>query len=470
TDADAYSRLAEEAKLPLYFWFAHLFRATWSFSEGRLAEADELVRRAVAEGVKAGDQNVHRFSAGAVLTVEFEKLESKFLHEIAPYMVEMSSVFPWLVGLSIFVDHALGDTESARAKMLDLLSDDFGSVPDDWGWVWMLGLLTEVSRDTKDAEAAKRIYPALEPFANFFGIPGMAYATNGVGHYHLGVLATTYGDYGVAESHLEEALSVYSRAGFAYFIAQTHLAQAELCAARSGPGDVQKGLRLAGQVADVATQLSLPRTLQRAVDLRVSLQGLSRADVSRSIHVIASEVAKEQPSLAAHASPDGTVTILFTDIESSTELNERLGDQVWLEILAGHDEVVRSEVAKAGGMVVKSRGDGFMVAFPSARQALRSAIGIQKALSDREPVAQVPIKVRIGIHTGEVLQQSGDYFGRHVNYASRIADQAAGDEILVSELTRALVAGSPEFTFGDQRTEPLKGFPGEHAMSPLNWS
>ncbi|HVE76166.1 MAG TPA: protein kinase [Actinomycetota bacterium] len=470
SDADVYARLAEEAKLPLYFWFAHLHRATWSFAEGRLQEADELVRRAVAEGVKAGDQNAHRFSIGAVLTVEFEKMESEFLQSIAPMVVEMSSVFPWLVGLSVFVDHALGDTESARAKMLDLLTDDFKKAFDDWGWVWMLGLLTEVARATNDAASAKRIYPALEPFANFYGIPGLAYATNGIGHHHLGVLATTYGDYDAAESHLEEALSAHSRAGFAYFTAQTHLAQAELCATRSGPGDVQRGLRLAGQVADVATQLSLPRTLQRAVDLRVSLQGLSATDVSRSIHVIASEVAKEQPSLAEHASPDGTVTILFTDIESSTELNERLGDQVWLEILAAHDEVVRAEVAKAGGVVVKSRGDGFMVAFPSARQALRSAIEIQKALSDREPVAQVPIKVRIGIHTGEVLQQSGDYFGRHVNFASRIADKAAGDEILVSELTRALVAGSPEFTFGDLRTAPLKGFPGEHAMSSLNWS
>jgi class 3 adenylate cyclase len=80
-----------------------------------------------------------------------------------------------------------------------------------------------------------------------------------------------------------------------------------------------------------------------------------------------------------------------------------------------------------------------------------------------------PIRVRIGVHTGEVVRQSGDFFGRHVNYASRIADQASGGEILVSELTRALVQGSPEFRFGSERTASLKGFPGSHPIFSLEW-
>jgi class 3 adenylate cyclase len=140
-------------------------------------------------------------------------------------------------------------------------------------------------------------------------------------------------------------------------------------------------------------------------------------------------------------------------------------------LLAAHDRIIRQEVAKAGGTVVKSRGDGFMLAFPSARQALLAAIGSQRALAGAggDFADLVPIRIRIGVHTGEVVRQSGDFFGRHVNYASRIADKAAGGEILVSELTKALVQGSPEFRFGPERTSPLKGFPGEHPTYSLAW-
>ena len=113
-----------------------------------------------------------------------------------------------------------------------------------------------------------------------------------------------------------------------------------------------------------------------------------------------------------------------------------------------------------------------MLAFPSARQALRAATQIQLALArhNREVADSTPIRVRIGGHTGEVVRQSGDFFGRHVNFASRIADQAMGGEILVSELTKALLLGSPEFQFTQSRTAALKGFPGEHAMFTLDWA
>ena len=119
--------------------------------------------------------------------------------------------------------------------------------------------------------------------------------------------------------------------------------------------------------------------------------------------------------------------------------------------------------------MVKSNGDGYMLAFPSARQALRSAVGIQREQDGRNQGSAHPLRVRIGIHTGEVLRQSGDFFGRHVAFASRIADKATGGEILISDLTKALVAGSPEFEFGEVRSAELKGFPGEHSMSLLSW-
>jgi hypothetical protein len=91
----------------------------------------------------------------------------------------------------------------------------------------------------------------------------------------------------------------------------------------------------------------------------------------------------EQPDLQRASAPDGTVTVLFSDIEGSTELTERLGDQRWLEVLEQHNRIVRAQVGEYGSYEVKSQGDGFMVAFPSARQAVKCAIDIQGALARR---------------------------------------------------------------------------------------
>ena len=83
------------------------------------------------------------------------------------------------------------------------------------------------------------------------------------------------------------------------------------------------------------------------------------------------------------AGPDGSVAILFSDIEGSTELNERLGDKEWVRLLARHDAAVRSAIERHGGHVVKTQGDGFMAAFGSPEPAVRSAIAVQQAF-DRD--------------------------------------------------------------------------------------
>ncbi|HEU5112551.1 MAG TPA: adenylate/guanylate cyclase domain-containing protein, partial [Acidimicrobiia bacterium] len=89
--------------------------------------------------------------------------------------------------------------------------------------------------------------------------------------------------------------------------------------------------------------------------------------------------------MSTATAPNGTVTILFTDIEGSTQLTEQLGDEDWLTVLRAHNKVVRDQVKDHAGFEVKSQGDGFMLAFPSAKEALRCAIGIQRALATREP-------------------------------------------------------------------------------------
>jgi class 3 adenylate cyclase len=98
----------------------------------------------------------------------------------------------------------------------------------------------------------------------------------------------------------------------------------------------------------------------------------------------------EQPDLRRASAPDGTTTLLFSDIENSSRLTERLGDQRWLEIMNAHNAIVRAHVDEHGGHEVKSQGDGFMVAFPSARRAVKCAIDIQRALARRSAQRRDP--------------------------------------------------------------------------------
>lgn len=156
--------------------------------------------------------------------------------------------------------------------------------------------------------------------------------------------------------------------------------------------------------------------------------------------------------------PSGTLTILVSDIDGSTGLAERLGDQGWLEVLQAHNAIVRSHVDEHGGTEVKAVGDGFLVVFPSARKAVLSAIAIQQGMERyRTDNPEVPVTVRLGLHTGEVVATEDDIFGQNVVVATRIADVAGAGEIVVSGLTRDLTASASDLGFDEGTDVELKG-------------
>lgn len=201
---------------------------------------------------------------------------------------------------------------------------------------------------------------------------------------------------------------------------------------------------------------------------RVRERGVAGA-VSDSLEDLAAWAA-DQPSedILSIAAPDGTVTLLFSDIEDSTALNDRLGDKAWVRVLAAHDALVRAAVDKRRGRVVKSAGDGFMVAFRDPVSAVLAARGIQRALARTlDPRLRLtPVRVRIGVHTGTVISRDGDYFGRNVAMAARVAGLADGGEVLVTEAVREGTAdsGDRRMRFEDAGTVELKGLPGEHPL------
>jgi class 3 adenylate cyclase len=176
-------------------------------------------------------------------------------------------------------------------------------------------------------------------------------------------------------------------------------------------------------------------------------------------------VREARPDIETAAAPDGTVTLMFSDIESSTVLLERLGDMEFMRLLSWHDAILRDAAAQHRGFVVKSSGDGFMIAFPSAALALRCGLVVQQRLECGFDGTQ--IRVRIGMHAGEAVRHADDFYGRTVVIAARIANLALGGEMLVSELVHELARGLGTFHFGAPRTAHLKGLEGEFRLYPV---
>ena len=208
---------------------------------------------------------------------------------------------------------------------------------------------------------------------------------------------------------------------------------------------------------------------ERVLTDKLRAQGIDPADQTTSIDSIAVSVTEDRPDLSGQAVPDGTVTLLFSDIEGSTALTERLGDARWIELLRQHNQIVRDQLADHQGYEVKSMGDGFMLAFRSAIDGLRCAIGMQQAFAEHNAHADEALRVRIGLHTGEAIKEADDFFGTHVNLAARIGGASHGDEILVSGLLKALTESAREFSFDEGREVELKGISRTQQVHAVEW-
>src|SRR5437016_2331164 len=147
--------------------------------------------------------------------------------------------------------------------------------------------------------------------------------------------------------------------------------------------------------------------------------------------------------------PSGTVTFLFTDIEGSTRLLQELGD-AYAEALAEHRRVLRDAFACHGGVEVDTQGDAFFVAFARASDALAAARAAQTALTG-------PIRVRVGIHTGEPVVTDEGYVGMDVHRAARVMAAAHGGQVLVAQPTRDLLGKQYELRdLGEHRLKDLE--------------
>ena len=168
--------------------------------------------------------------------------------------------------------------------------------------------------------------------------------------------------------------------------------------------------------------------------------------------------------------PTGTVTFLFTYVEGSTRLLDELGPERYAEALAEHRRLLREAFTRHGGVEVDTQGDAFFVAFARASDAVATATQAQAAL------ARAPIRVRMGVHTGEPLATDSGYVGMDVHRGARIAAAGHGGQVLVSETTHAALTGTGSDKelrdLGEQRLKDM-GAPirlyqlGDGAFPPL---
>jgi class 3 adenylate cyclase len=177
----------------------------------------------------------------------------------------------------------------------------------------------------------------------------------------------------------------------------------------------------------------------------------------------------EEPPHAAEAPEAGAFrTVVFTDVEASTSLTQRLGDEKGRAVLREHERITREALKAHSGSEVKTLGDGFMACFSSATGALECAIAIQRAFAEHNESAEERIRVRIGLNAGEPIAEDEDLFGTAVNMAARIAAKAEGGEILASNVVRELVAGKG-FLFSDRGDVVLRGFEDPVRLYEVRW-
>ena len=231
----------------------------------------------------------------------------------------------------------------------------------------------------------------------------------------------------------------------------------------------------AGRELRLATEAGLLQTVrypQGEAGFRAS-QGLLREiaeGLGQPINAAAPLTAETIIGSLAVGQTEGTVTIMFTDVEESTRLLSTRGFTASHEIMKAYETIIDEKVGQHAGRRIKGLGDGFMISFGSARHGVECALDIQQAIAEySKQNPERKLRIRIGVNTGEVVEEAGGIFGAAVNVAARVAGKAKGGEILVSEIVRQLVGPIAEMKFEFRGRYKLKGFPDRwrlHQVTP----
>jgi len=195
----------------------------------------------------------------------------------------------------------------------------------------------------------------------------------------------------------------------------------------------------------------------------VANQQVFGVDLTKTLSDLVASILDDENRISVGSAAEGTMTLVFTDVVDSTPLTESIGDSAWAGVIGTHESTIRRITAAEGGAVVDFIGDGSMLAFESARAAVRAAVQIQKETVDAQ------FDVRIGIHTGEVLRTADGFFGLTVNKAARVTAASPAAGIMLSSTTKDMVGSMDHLRFGEPQIVALKGLSGTHQIVPIDW-
>jgi eukaryotic-like serine/threonine-protein kinase len=489
-DIEQHEYLKAEAELRDCFKRGLLLEGMRALLDGRLDEAETLAQQALTVGQQTQRPltlNSFLIQKGNILWERgrLGELEATLKSFIAQNPLIVFARCAWLLSLV-----QQGHQAEAQDGLDSLANDHFSVIPRDWNWLPSMFVLADACADLGAIDYASNLYELLVPYHSRNAVIGYVFCYGSVS-YALGKLAAAMGALDKAEMHFATALTANGRLRAAVWVAHTQCELSILLLKRGRGNDRTRALELFAAASRTAKRLELVR-LQHKLDL-VKTTGLTGIDKSSSppvsvqhsapdlhgftvegqrssVDVVAAAAISEPRDLRLYATLGGTLTILFSDIEDSSVIFEKLGDLRAQEIVRRHNQIVREQVSIHHGFEVKSTGDGFMVVFSSARRALLCAIAIQRAFASySEEHAEQPIRVRIGLHVGEAIKESADFFGKAVILAARIAALAVGGEILVSATLRELADSAGDIRFVDAREVQLKGFSGTHRIYRVLW-
>jgi class 3 adenylate cyclase len=262
-------------------------------------------------------------------------------------------------------------------------------------------------------------------------------------------------------------------AGSATALGRVALAEGDAPSAANSLRAAIRGWREVGAPYEVArARVVLARAL-RALDdedgadleLRAAIEAFQQ--LGAVVDGAAAE-AEEREAAARRERPRTTrQAFMFTDIVGSTTLAEALGDEAWLGVLRWHDETLRSLVARGGGRVVSSTGDGVFAAFPAAGDALSTAVAIQRALRDHRADSGFAPAVRIGVHAGEATVRGDDFSGLAVHVAARVGALAGANQILA---TTSTLEEAGTVAADEARDVEVKGVSAPVQVAPVDWA
>jgi class 3 adenylate cyclase len=364
----------------------------------------------------------------------------------------------------------IGNMRKARAELERYWPERIEDLRRDMMWLPAVSAFAYTVTLLDDRVRAQVLYDKLLPYERRCLVLPLVMCWGSIARL-LGALAALLGRYDAAERHFELALKVNSRLGSKPWLALAQADYAKMLITRNVDGDKEKAVELLNQSIDLSTEIGLKGVLlERTLDLKLQAQGASGKLSRSSIDSVVESVERKRPSLTEKAAPDGTVTLMFSDMVDFTVMTERLGDREAFKVMERHNAILRRAMRRHDGYEVEAQGDGFLVAFPKAGSALRCAVEIHRAMaqySTEHP--EQPMRVRIGIHTGEPVKEGARFFGKTVILAARIAAQAQGNEILVSSVVKALTESAGEFSFDNGREMELKGLAGKHHVYLVRW-